>query len=360
MGSERQFIGYSNALAERGHAVSIVNILKTTPAWDIDYNICHIVNSGGYKSPSVLVAQLCKEKGIPVVASPVYWPISEVKKEIIEKIGEDEAQVTANFTTHENGIRDLLREADWLVPNAEVEMQKVTELLKGEMSMFYDDEKAQTGYTVIRNGIDVVDEINMALRLNEEEMLFDERLEEMLADRFILCVGRVEVRKNQASLIEAMKPLWEEDPELQLVLMGARSAPYVKYLNEVIKGKNILFCPPGPPAAVHKMMRRCAAHCLPSLIETPGLVNLEAAALNRPIVVGDRGSVREYFLNKDGCFYCDPHDIESITLALRRALDMGSADELGEFVRGAYSYTQIAYELENVYKRVIDLTNTKQ
>ena len=353
MGSERQCVGYCNALAEREHTVTIVNILKTAPNWDIDYDICHIVNAGGHKSPSVLVAQLCKEKGIPVVASPVYWPINEVKKEIIEKMGEDEEQVTANFTTHENGIRDLLREADWLIPNAEIEMQKVAELLKGEMSMFYDDEKAQTGYTVIRNGIDVVDEINMALRLNEKEMLFDERLEEMLADRFVLCVGRIEVRKNQESLIEAMKPLWEEDPDLQLVLMGAKSAPYVRYLNEEVKGKNILFCPPGPPAAVMRMMRRCKAHALISLIETPGLVNLEAAGLNKPVVVADRGSVSEYLLDKKGVFYCDPHDIESITLALRGALAMESADELGEFVRREYSYEKIAKELEAVYERVI-------
>jgi len=352
-GSERQFIGYANALAERGHTVQITNVLKATPDWDVDCDICHIVNAGGYKSPSVLVAQLCKERGIPVVVSPVYWPISEVKKEIIDKMDENEEQVTANFTTHENGIRDLLREANWLLPNAEIELEKVVELLGGEMSIFAEEDEKQTGYTVIRNGIDVVDEINMALRLNEKEMLFDERLEEMLADRFVLCVGRIEVRKNQESLIEAMKPLWEEDPDLQLVLMGAKSAPYVRYLNEEVKGKNILFCPPGPPAAVMRMMRRCKAHALISLIETPGLVNLEAAGLNKPVVVADRGSVSEYLLDKEGVFYCDPHDIESITLALRGAMAMESADELGSFVRREYSYEKIAGELEAVYKRVI-------
>ena len=353
MGSERQFAGYANALAGRGHTVHVVNLLKEAPSWSVDYDVCHIVNAGGLKGACILTAQLCKEKGIPVVISPVYWPIEEVQREIVGKMGEDADETARKFGVHTRGIRDMLLEADWLVPNAEIEMEKVTELLNGKMSMFRDDEKEQTGYTVIRNGIDVVDEINMALRLNEKEMLFDERLENMLADRFVLCVGRIEVRKNQASLIEAMKPLWEEDPDLQLVLMGAKSAPYVRYLNEEIKGKNILFCPPGPPAAVMKMMRRSAAHCLVSLIETPGLVSLEAAGLNKPIVVSTRGSVEEYFKDLPGVHYCDPHDIEGITLALRNALAMESADELGEFVRREYSYEKIAKELEDVYKRVI-------
>jgi len=353
MGSEREMLGYSEALAERGHVVSIVNVLRAAPDWNIDYDVCHLVNAGGWKGAPILTSQMCKLKGIPVVISPVYWPTDEMQREIAEKFKKNPELVSDQFGAHLQGVKSMLEEADWLLPNAEIEMDRVAELLYGDTSNLYDDEIDQIGYTVISNGVDVANEIDMALRLTDKELLFDENLEEMLADRFVLCAGRIELRKNQDSLVKAMKPLWEEDPGLQLVLMGAKSLPYVKYIKEEIKGKNILFCPPGPPAAVMKMMRRCSAHILVSLIETPGLVNLEAAALNKPIVVADRGSVSEYFGSQPGVFYCDPFDIEGMTLALRGALEMKEAPSLGEFVRNTYSHTKIAGDIEAVYEKVI-------
>jgi len=355
MGSEKQFSCYAKALAERGHTVHIVNLLRTSPDWSISYDACHLVNASGLKGPYILTAQICHEKGIPAFVSPVYWPTYEVQQELIEKFKENPELISEQFGVHLQGVKSMLEEADWLLPNSEGEMKKVTELMSGDTSMFYEDEIDHIDYTVIRNGVDVENEIDMALRLTNEELLFDDRLEELLAERFVLCVGRIEMRKNQASIIEAMKPLWEEDPDLQLVLMGEPSAPYVKYIKEEIKGKNILFCPPGPPIAVAKMMRRCAVHILVSLIETPGLVNLEAAALNKPIIVADRGSVSEYFYSEPGVFYCDPFDIEGITLALRGALEMKEAPELGEFVRNTYSHTKIAGDIEAVYEKVIAL-----
>jgi len=360
MGSERQFLCYAKALAERGHVVSVVNLLYAAPDWSVDYDVCHLVNAGGGKGAPILTAQICKLKGIPVVISPVYWPTDEAQKEIEEKLNENPVLIAERFGMHIQGVKDMLAEADWLLPNAEIEMEKVSELMYGETSTLYEDEIDQIGYAVIRNGIDVENEIDTALRLNDEELLFDDSVEELLADRFVLCVGRIEIRKNQASLVEAMKPLWEEDPGLQLVFMGSPSAPYVKYIKEEIMGKNILFCPPGPPAAVMMMMRRAAVHILVSYIETPGLVNLEAAALNRPIVVGDRGSVREYFMDLPGAFYVDPNNVNDITTKLRLALDFGDANELGEFVRETYSHAQIAHELENVYKRCINSASLKQ
>ena len=68
MGSEREILGYCNALAERGHTIYLVNILKETPDWSIDYDLCHMVNAGGYKSPYMFVAQICKERINPFLS----------------------------------------------------------------------------------------------------------------------------------------------------------------------------------------------------------------------------------------------------------------------------------------------------
>ena len=347
MGSEREILGYCNALAERGHTIYLVNILKETPDWSIDYDLCHMVNAGGYKSPYMFVAQICKIKKIPIFISPVYWPTEEVQKEILNKFkDQNEESIRSKFNVHLNGTRKALHYADMLLPNAEIEMDEVVKLMYADGT-----KKEQVLYNVIHNGIDVEGEINIALGL--KDLKFDDRLEEMLSDRFVLCVGRIEARKNQSVLIEAMKPLWEEDENLQLVLMGNKSLPYIKYIKEEVKGKNILFCPPGPPGAVMKIMRRASVCALVSMIETPGLVNLEAGGLNKPLVVAERGSVKEYLGERDGVFYCEPTDIPSVTEALRGALASGEVESLGEFIRETYDYRKIAKDLEDVYKTLI-------
>lgn len=352
MGSERQMLGYANALARIGHTVHVANILKDIPDWSINYDVCHLINASGLKGPYMSTATIARMKGIPVLISPVYWPTHEVQKEILKMdLSSDEASLTAQFQAHLDGVEKMMHYADWLLPNSEIEMKKLAELMGGKVTSFATN--GDIGYTIIYNGIDVENEINLALTLGD--FSFDPRFEKMLHDRFILCVGRIEPRKNQVNLMKAIDILCEEDDDLQLVLMGDKSAPYIKKIKEEKVGRNVLYCPPGPPSAVLKMARRCTAHALISFIETPGLVNLEAAAMNKPIVVGDRGSVREYFLNLPGVFYCDPTNPEDIAKKIRLAMDFGPANELGEFVRERYSYDKIGLELERTYKRIIAL-----
>jgi len=357
VGSERQLCGYAKALAQRDHTVYLVNALKDAPDWDIDYDVCHIHNAGGLKGPNMLTAQLARELGIPVLMSPVYWPTTEVQAEIMATgLADNVDQLRLQFNEHLEGVAKMLTFADWLLPNGEMEMEKVVELLGGEiLGLNIDEEitdKDVAGYTVIHNGIDLKDEIELAL--SDTEMKFSDDFEELLHDRFILCVARVEPRKNQINLIKAIDILCEDDPDLQTVIMGARAKQYVDYIKDEECGRNVLYCPPGPKGAVLKMMRRCQVHAMPSYIETPGLVNLEAAALNCPIVVARRGSVEEYFGDVPGVFYCNPTNEEDIAEKIRAALDFGPAYELGSFVRNTYSYEQIAYKLEMVYKQVID------
>jgi len=209
------------------------------------------------------------------------------------------------------------------------------------------------GYTVIPNAVDLENEVYPALKL--DDLTFSDEIEGLLHERFVLCVGRVEPRKNQYNLIKAMNILWEDpkNGDLQLVLMGDRSKEYSEYLTKELKGKHVLLAPPGGPLAVMKMMLRSACHAMPSYVETPGLVNLEAAALSRPIVVASRGSVRDYFADTPGCFYADPDDPEDIAKALKEAIEMGEAPALGELVIDNYNYDVVGEKLEAAYRAVI-------
>ena len=344
-GSERQAWGVAKALAKRGHQVELVNILRQSPDWSKDFDIVYLVNASGAKGPYLHIEYIAHEKGIPVVVSPVYWPVNELQKDIEEtlKLNDQEAIAQAlGFNSYLEDSKRFLADADWWAPNAESEMEQVVKFLEGVKTR-----APLTNYTVIPNAVDVEDEILPTL---ENDMEFPEELRKKLKPRFILEAARIEVRKNQLRLVKAMDNIWKDDPDLQLILVGSVSKPYLEVLKPYIMGKNVLISPAQPPSVVLQLMKRAQAHALPSWLETPGLSSLEAAGLGKPIVVGDRGSVREYFQDAPGVFYCDPMNVDSIEDAIRRVLAFGPAPSLGQMVRTRYSYSRAAELTEELFQ----------
>ena len=97
-----------------------------------------------------------------------------------------------------------------------------------------------------------------------------------------------------------------------------------------------------------------SVHVLASFGETPGLVNLEAAAQGCPIVVSDRGAERDYF--GDGAIYCDPLDPSSIRAAVGRAIGEGRCQRVrslqGE-VASRYTWQAVAKQMKGVYQELM-------
>jgi len=344
-GAERQGLGISRELAKRGHSVDYTNVLRGCPEWDKDFDAVYLINGGGYKGPMALTAYIARSKGIPVFASTIFSPVMQVEKEISDMMGFDEEERRGHKMTFESVLMDsaaMYALVDHFLPNAETEFQDVIQFM-GENG--YDISKVP--YTVVPNAVDVEGEILPAL---EELVELPDGLKSVLKDRFILCTARVEPWKNQHRLVEAMEYIWDDDPDIQLVLLGNRGDhKYLDKMKGMVMGKNILFIDPQPPSAVLQMMRRCQCHVLPSLSEVPGLASLEAAALNKPVVITPRGSVPWYFKDYPGVFYCHPLDPKDIARALREAMEMGEAPELGEIVRRDYSYARAAELAESAF-----------
>jgi glycosyltransferase involved in cell wall biosynthesis len=352
MGSERQAMGQAMALNDMGHEVVVVNILKGVIDWDYGWDVINILNCGGPKAPYILVEQMAHQLGIPVLVTPVYWPTEEVTEKMVELFnykGEEVDEFYRENQEHFNAIASVTAMSDWVLPNAELEMEQLTKLLKATGAPV----GKGIGYSVIPNAVDLENEIYPALKL--DELTFSDEIEGLLHERFILSVGRIEPRKNQFNLIRAMNILWDDpaNEDLQLVLMGDRGEKYWDYLKKTLKGKHVLAAPSGGAMAVMKMMLRAECHALLSYVETPGLVNLEAAALSRPIVVSDRGTVREYFKDTPGCFYVDPNDPEDIAGGLNRAMEMKEAPLLGNLVESNYNYYIVGQKLISAYRGVI-------
>jgi len=358
-GSERAADGLANALSELGHEIYITNLLNRSVRWGEDFDVLHCINAGGPKGPYLNAIQTARRQNIPVVTSPIYWHINQQMAEedtVLDRTATGQAEWAAVLREWKKQTRLLFMESDLLLPNAEREMEAVVELLQ-------DDPELVSGYgqippyAVIPNAVDIENEI-LPVERGEEKL--PKELELKLAERFILCVGRIEVRKNQSRLVEAMKRIWEKDPHLQLVLVGRASTPYIQKHSGLWQGWPILVHDETTPRRVLELMRRCTAYAQPSLLETPGLATLEAAALGKPIVSGTCATEEEYF--GEHAHYCDPMSVDSIHRALLDAIAEAedspevlspSMQERATHIRQRYNYKRAGELLEEQYRRAI-------
>ncbi|MBE9640230.1 glycosyltransferase [Salipiger mangrovisoli] len=135
------------------------------------------------------------------------------------------------------------------------------------------------------------------------------------AGDYVICIGRVEPRKNQLSLARALRDL-----PLDLVLVGHDGDPGYAARIRAELGERLIR--PGRLEPGGEMLRSALAGArafvLPSWAEGASLAALEAAAAGVPLVLSERSSEREYF--GDLARYCDPGAPESLRAALAATL----------------------------------------
>ena len=162
---------------------------------------------------------------------------------------------------------------------------------------------------------------------------------------FVLCVGRLETRKNQLMLLKAL-----EDSDLTVVLAGGGFSYQPEYENAVKafkrKGRTIILGRLSPEM-LSSAYAACRIHVLPSWYELPGLVSLEAAAHGKNIVVTRTGTSADYVGEK--AFYCQPWDSDSINAAIMAAFYAPVKEGLVEMTKSytwenAVDKTILAYE----------------
>lgn len=156
---------------------------------------------------------------------------------------------------------------------------------------------------------------------------------------YVLCVGRIEPRKNQLMLVHALRATG-----LPLVLIGRPSDPDYANLVRRYAGPNVHFIEHLP----HDSELLAAAYAgarvfaLPSWSEGAPLSALEAAAAGTALVLSDRSSEREYF--GDLALYCDPGDPHSIRKTVEKAFEAHPEDDARRQARQALLHTDYTWE----------------
>jgi glycosyltransferase involved in cell wall biosynthesis/GT2 family glycosyltransferase/Flp pilus assembly protein TadD len=168
-------------------------------------------------------------------------------------------------------------------------------------------------------------------------------------ERFILCCGRLETRKNQLMLLKAM-----QDSDLPIVFLSGGFTYQAAYADLVTRfpsrAQVKILGRQGKPF-LWNLMASAAVHVLPSWYELPGLVTLEAAAAGTAVVASDWGSIRDY-LPEGLVHLCQPDDPDSIRRAVEAALKAGPKPE-AQARAESFTWDRFGAATCAVYERIL-------
>ena len=224
---------------------------------------------------------------------------------------------------HSKSIKYVAANSRILLPNSESEYRRLSKKYNIEHN-----------YHVIPNGIDD----SVADRVSSRNDKYENA---------ILCVARIEGRKNQLNLIRALN-----NTDYKVFIHGKPSPNNIGYYEQCKQeaADNIHFTTWLTEEELYQMYYSAKVHILPSYFETTGLSSLEAAVMGCNIVVTDKGDTKDYF--KEDAWYCEPDDTKSIKEAIDAAYNAPYNKEFKERILRDYTWLRAAEETLAGYKKV--------
>ena len=322
------------------------------------YDLVHLSNVTRIQETYLHVKNAVRQNK-PIALSTIYWPMEEfekkgqvgIRKWINEKLtidAEEKLKALVRYLKDKDS-RDIstknlwkigytamqqyvIEHADVFLPNSEMEMEKVCESFG----------VAKENYVVVPNAID----------LESAQKAWDAPVNpefEKFRDA-VVCVGRIEPRKNQLALVEALK-----DSPYKLVLVGGVSDNQKSYFERVMQYVNeredFYYIPQINNAELYQLYKVCRVSTLPSWLDTPGLVSLEAAVMGCNLAVSSKGSTTEYF--EDMAQYCLPDDLESIRQAIDIAFQKKNDGRLREKILAQYTWKEAGRKTLEGYRKIL-------
>ncbi len=323
------------------------------------FDIVHIFNIQRLSETAFFV-KLAKKHNKKIVISPIYADFSELEKKgrsiyykliknILPKnifnLAKDIKRVTKglsyktflkeNIHNFDKLFKKTLNACDFILPNSIAE--------KNYLKNFVADESK---IKVIKNGVDenlLSDSISASEFKKKYKINFD---------KFVLCVARIDERKNILNLLKATADDWN----IKIVLIGKvypTHKEYYKKCLEYIKPDKVIHINTTLEQKEICGAYKCAhTHALVSWLETPGLASLEAGLFGANLVIGACDSTLEYF--KNYAYFCNSNDLQSIYKAIKQSLiDERNHFKADEFIRKNYSWQKITQEYFEIYSNLV-------
>jgi glycosyltransferase involved in cell wall biosynthesis len=145
-----------------------------------------------------------------------------------------------------------------------------------------------------------------------------------LPERFVLCVGTIEPRKNLPTLLEAYAALRPRHEDVGLVIAGAKGWLYERFFDRLRSlglEREVVLTGFVPDEDMPALLDAAEVFAFPSEFEGFGLPPLEAMASGTPVVCSNAASLPEVV--GDAGLLLPPRDVGAWVEALGRVLDDG-------------------------------------
>lgn len=351
-GDTTQILKTKEYLEKLGVSVDIS--LELTP--DVSqYDIVHVFN---LMRPQEIYLQVnnAKKQGKKVAISTIYGPYEEFEKkarpglmhfvnqvlsitqiEYLKVLARaifnreiNKGTVKYLLTGHKRLQKKIVKMVDVFLPNSDSEMLRVAK----------DFNLSNYNYVSVANAVDLNVFDYDKVEVSEDVKKYQD---------CVLCVARVEGRKNQLNVIKACKDL-----PYKLVFIGKVGRNANSYYLECKKfsSDNVTFLDAIPHDKLAQYYKVAKVHVLASWMETPGLSSLEAAAMKTNIVVTKKGDPEDYFGSY--AYYCEPDDVDSIRKAIVKAYNSEFNEGLFNRVKENYTWEDTARQTLEGYKKCFE------
>ena len=355
-------------LQQRGHEVVGVNADQPNCR---GFDLVHVFNCRVERSFHQQMAS-CKDADVPVVVSPIWISLARAiwgsrgstgaltkaveqgeaaAQPLLEKMRMRAMEVQLGHGSVVNAVghgdncwplnrerlRQLLRDADGLLPNSWLELQALRNDLQWDGDCF----------EIAHYGVDP------CLFLDADPEPF--RQHTGIRKPFVMQAGRIEPGKNQAMLCWALR-----QTDVPIVLIGgSKHWPSYAELCRSISGSRLKIIDHMPQKLLASAYAAASVHALPSWMETCGLVSLEAALSGTPLVGSTFGHELEYL--EGDAWYADPGDADSIRKAVLAAFQAGSKHPrpiaMKRKALERFNWERTVDATERLYRRVLERRN---
>ncbi len=186
--------------------------------------------------------------------------------------------------------------------------------------------------------------------------------EPVIEKEFLLYVGSQSDYKNIKRLILAHQKLLQNNPDLQLVLVGkttgrnGAAAARNKAWSQTKHHKNVVFTGFLPDEQLAWLYQHTAAYVFPSLMEGFGLPGLEAMISGAPVISSNTTCLPE--VHGDAAEYFNPNDVDDMAAAIWRVISNETRrNELiqkGYAQADKYSWRRMAEQTHALYMNALN------
>lgn len=343
-GDTTQILRTKAAMEERGAFIE----LRSPGDLRFDgFDIVHLWHMDRLWETLPICRRLREQSGPPSVLSTIYWPTDEfdvhgrgtLSRVIARTIGTERLQAVRNVVRAARtargrdtlarvgpllrfraGVQYVLDTVRAILPNSKAERERIAERFT-----------LRCASVCVPNAVDT--------------RVFHPGGANAAERSGVVCVGRIEPRKNQLALVRAVRGL-----PVRLGIVGDCGARHRAYFDQIRReaGDNVSFTPAMGHEQLVALYRQSLVHVNVSWYETPGLASLEAGVCGCRLVVTPGGCTREYF--GDHALYADPSSPASIRAAILAATSGGAPEPDPESWMTTFTWNEAAIATGRAYE----------